>query len=528
MPELDQTEKFPDMAVLQAVTLDRHFPPIDRFLAGEPVNYYYFGFLFFSPLLQLLHIPLEWGFNVSLILLFSMLAAGAYALARELGGNRVAAFLSGLVLTFGSNWKWIHQVIQKGKPFSWWDSSRVIPGTINEFPFFSYLLGDLHAHYIEIPWLTLSFFLLCSLRWECQQARPDRMRRFILALLCSVGIGVHYPLNPWAVPFLSLLSLLLLGKWPLVLFLVGVGSYLVFLPYWIHYVPPVSSIAWVGWGNQSSPIHFFLHWAPFFVPLLLASPHLFRERFQPLKWSVETRLLALSLLLIASCEVIYLRDSFAGGEFFRMNTVFKFYFISWWGLAISVPLLLSKTMKSKFLVGVVAASLVYPILGTRSRLGGKIPTPTLDGMAYWSQALPGEREAVQWLRSHTDPSDVIWEAAGPPYGHYGRFAAFSGRPTILSWSNHQWQWRRNGHQETEKRELAMKLAYSTPTLAALSEVTRRYHVRWIVIGSLEQKDYPRPFLDLLTQLSVAYRSETTTIYRAPLPTAERDTMNKSE
>src|SRR5262249_22479505 len=41
----------------------------------------------------------------------------------------------------------------------WWRSSRVIPNIppdgITEFPYFSFLLGDLHPHYMAIPFVLL-------------------------------------------------------------------------------------------------------------------------------------------------------------------------------------------------------------------------------------------------------------------------------------------------------------------------------------------------------------------------------------
>jgi YYY domain-containing protein len=44
----------------------------------------------------------------------------------------------------------------------WWQATRVIDGTIAEFPFFSFLLGDLHPHVMAIPLVLLAIALAMS------------------------------------------------------------------------------------------------------------------------------------------------------------------------------------------------------------------------------------------------------------------------------------------------------------------------------------------------------------------------------
>ena len=43
-------------------------------------------------------------------------------------------------------------------PFDFWRSSRMMPGTINitEFPYFTFLFADLHAHLIALPFTILA------------------------------------------------------------------------------------------------------------------------------------------------------------------------------------------------------------------------------------------------------------------------------------------------------------------------------------------------------------------------------------
>lgn len=109
----------------------------------------------------------------------------------------------------------------------------------------------------------------------------------------------------------------------------------------------------------------------------------------------------------------------------------------------------------------LAAGLLYPYAAMRERTGnwGAAPRPgfaqqtprTLDALAYLSYAelpggaRPGERDAVEWLRVHVPRGELILEAPPTPtqgaYCAVGRFAAASGVPTLLGWSNHQRMWR---------------------------------------------------------------------------------------
>jgi uncharacterized membrane protein len=45
-------------------------------------------------------------------------------------------------------------------PYNYWDPSRVIPDTINEFPYWSFLFADLHPHMIGL--IGVSSSLTCT------------------------------------------------------------------------------------------------------------------------------------------------------------------------------------------------------------------------------------------------------------------------------------------------------------------------------------------------------------------------------
>lgn len=87
--------------------------------------------------------------------------------------------------------------------FNYWTSSRVIPNTINEFPFFSFLHGDVHAHMISIAFQLLIILLLLNVM---KSGAPGIASILTLAL----SIGFLYPLNTWDYPVYLFLAVFVL------------------------------------------------------------------------------------------------------------------------------------------------------------------------------------------------------------------------------------------------------------------------------------------------------------------------------
>ena len=71
------------------------------------------------------------------------------------GGPVVAGLVAAALVTILGNLAGVRDVAARRRPAEatthWFDPSRVIPDTINEFPSFSFMLGDLHAHVLALP-----------------------------------------------------------------------------------------------------------------------------------------------------------------------------------------------------------------------------------------------------------------------------------------------------------------------------------------------------------------------------------------
>ena len=137
--------------------------------------------------------------------------------------------------------------------YDWWSPSRVIAGTANEFPFFSFLLGDLHAHVMVTP------FALCRRRVRdpagaprtarASRARADAARAAEL-LLAALVLGALYATNSFDFPTAVAIGLGALLVWALeapgrcaarrsgALGWVAARGASSTCPFWRHFSPP--------------------------------------------------------------------------------------------------------------------------------------------------------------------------------------------------------------------------------------------------------------------------------------------------
>ena len=178
-------EKFMDLALLNSCISTPVLPPPDPWYYTGPINYYYGGYLIFGMVAKMTGAVPEVAYNLSLGLIFAMICQLVYALGLE-GCRRIPWALATVVaVAWMSNLAPLihHMASLAGAPHGaaglnayLWSPSRVIRDrladgtfgeTINEFPFFSFLVGDLHPHFMAIPFVLLFLlFLWRFARWS--------------------------------------------------------------------------------------------------------------------------------------------------------------------------------------------------------------------------------------------------------------------------------------------------------------------------------------------------------------------------
>ncbi len=188
-------ERLRDYALLAGVI----HSPIDAqepWLAGAPLNYYLYWYRFGHFLHTVFKLPVWEVYHQLQSFTFALLATSVFMLLRSVARLPVWAAMGGaLALTIGSNYEGVQHFITAND--YWWGPSRVIPGAINEFPAWSFLLGDVHPHYLN---LGLPPFLLLVFLRSMQSKRSWAERLSIAGVILFVGTLWIYNSNAWEVP----------------------------------------------------------------------------------------------------------------------------------------------------------------------------------------------------------------------------------------------------------------------------------------------------------------------------------------
>ncbi len=204
-PDISGTENFMDLAFLNSISRASSFPPYDPWLAGPEyyISYYYLGYLLMSILIKISGAAPAVSYNLSLGLLFALSGTTLFGLVYNLTRQRLAG-LGGwaTVFIFGTPagfLQWFRT--GSGENFNWFAPTRVIPNTINEFPFFSFLLGDIHPHMFSIPYVMISLGLaLNHLKANDNQILLRHGGSVGRYLLWGLVIGALGFINSWDLP----------------------------------------------------------------------------------------------------------------------------------------------------------------------------------------------------------------------------------------------------------------------------------------------------------------------------------------
>jgi len=451
-PELTSTEKPMELTFINGILRSPTFPPQDPWLSGYAISYYYFGYVMTAMLARLAGINGSTAHNLMTSLIFALAAIGSFGILYNLLSqssfvNRKSAilnsFLAPLFLLLISNFEALLEVLyQLGlfwtkdpvtgnltsnfwtwldmkelsqpptQPFGfmpdrylwWWRASRVIQDydmtggfreVIDEFPFFSFLLGDLHPHVLAIPFGLLAISVALNLflgGWRGEinlfGARLDiSYEGFLFSALVLGGLAF---LNTWDIlvaaalivsayvflraredgwNWLRLEDVFLLGL-PL-----GIVSLLLYFPFYLGFSSQAGGIL-PNFMYPTRGAHLWVMWGTLLIPIFAFLIYRFRKNGDAVKpnWKLGFPLgLGITLLLFAAAFLLGWIGSFLESDF--VNS-----FLASQGMTASQYIGATLARRLSYigslitLLAVLIPSLAFLFPKTESAIGGIEPT----------------------------------------------------------------------------------------------------------------------------------------------------------
>jgi hypothetical protein len=210
-PAIFWGEKPMDFAILNACLRATAMPPADPWFAGEPLNYFYFGHALTAFFAEITGVPAEFAFNLAVATVAGLLAVAVYLFAHQVTGHAAVGLFATALVVFVGNLAGPRRLFAQGGGLDFdyfWATSRVIDGTINEYPFWSFVFADLHAHVLAMPFEAALLYL--GAIWIAPARSMTWRDSVALAGLIAWFSGTVAVTSSWSVPTVACVQV---GPW---------------------------------------------------------------------------------------------------------------------------------------------------------------------------------------------------------------------------------------------------------------------------------------------------------------------------
>ncbi|KKR14110.1 MAG: YYY membrane protein [Candidatus Woesebacteria bacterium GW2011_GWA1_39_21b] len=547
-PDINGLEKFMDFGFINSILRSEYLPPTDMWFAGKPINYYWFGHLWVAVATKLSQIPSAITYNLMLATILGLTLNGAFSISSTLVKNArikikrrsllAAGIISAILLTFAGNFHTPIYLLKEGGDKYWYpDATRFIgynpetnDKTIHEFPIYSFVVSDLHAHLINLPFVLLYIGLLLRYILLAKRSLIDFIPLgFILGVMfmTSAWDFGNYALTTGGVIILSTLKRK--GLNPSSIFEFGVSSasivligLTITLPFLLNFESIAQGIAFV---KARTPIwQLGVLWG-FPGVLTLIYGVVLSKKWPGLKRSdlFVAGLLITSWVLIFLPEIIYVKDIYIASHH-RANTMFKLTYQAFVMSYLTTGYIVVRSIKSLrkffprlllslFYLLIFASILRYPFIATKSYYADLKTYRGLSGENWLKTQNPDILEVIIFLRENVKGQPVILEAPGDSYTEFNVVSSYTGLPTVSGWFVHEWLWR--GTSEIPQARVAdITQIYTSENIEITKSFLKKYKVSYVVVGNFEREKYPNLVEEKFAKLGkIDFSSGNTRIYQ---------------
>ena len=566
------TEKFMDYGFMEAMMRSKTLPATDLWYSQCKINYYNGGQYFAVFLTKLSGAKVELTYNLMRTFVAGLAFAMPFSLVHQMVTDRlgktrsrwkkalpsVTGILAGISVSIAGNMHYVvyGQIIPfirkvKGEEVSsYWfpDATRYIgfnpdveDKTIHEFPCYSFVLGDLHAHVVDIMFVLLLLGLLYAwmkkvrtteLSGESMSRREFWKKQLLMPQLLATGalLGMFHWTNYWdfviyfvvtcgAALFMNIIGQKGKIRWALGVTAAQAAEILILatviiMPFTLQFDTSnmVQGIALAQ--HHSLPHQLLVLWGLpgiltilFVVSLLIEKLrgaeqkslyHLLTSIRLPDLFAVLMGLCAIGLVLIP--ELVYVRDIYENGNA-RANTMFKLTYQAYimFGMTMIYAIFRLLVIGKNKILKVLAFIGLFLFVWTCGYFGNSVHSwfgevwkssqyKGLNATAFLETDFPEDVNGIRWLKENISDAPVVLEANGDSYSEYERVSAMTGLPTIMGWYVHEWLWRGNLSDLNAKIEEIQEI-YTSTDETRVKELLEEYNVSYIFVGSCERNKY---------------------------------------
>ena len=566
------TEKFMDYGFMEAMMRSKTLPATDLWYSQGKINYYYGGQYFAVFLTKLSGAKVELTYNLMRTFVAGLAFAMPFSLVHQMVTDRlgktgsrwkkalpsVTGILAGISVSIAGNMHYVvyGQIIPfirklKGEEVSsYWfpDATRYIgfnpdveDKTIHEFPCYSFVLGDLHAHVVDIMFVLLLLGLLYAwmkkvrtteLSGESMSRKQFWKKQLLMPQLLAAGalLGMFHWTNYWdfviyfVVTCGAALFMNIIGQKGKIRWALGVTAaqaaeililaMVIILPFTLQFDTSNMVQGIAPAQHHSLPHQLLVLWGLpgiltilFVVSLLVEKLrgaeqkslyHLLTSIRLPDLFAVLMGLCAIGLVLIP--ELVYVRDIYENGNA-RANTMFKLTYQAYimFGMTMIYAIFRLLVIGKNKILKVLAFIGLFFFVWTCGYFGnsvhswfGEVWKPSqykgLNATAFLETDFPEDVNGIRWLKENISDAPVVLEANGDSYSEYERVSAMTGLSTIMGWYVHEWLWRGDLADLNAKIE-EIKEIYTSTDETRVKELLENYNVSYIFVGSCERNKY---------------------------------------
>jgi uncharacterized membrane protein len=282
--------------------------------------------------------------------------------------------------------------------------------------------------------------------------------------------------------------------------LIAAISFILFVPFYLTFKPAVMGVMFTY--PLIEPLAMLRMFGLFAVTSLPATIILYFKKDKTHDQLLHSLLFSYGIFLALVPVTFVVKDIYFiyNPEYFRANTIFKFWYQSWILLGVSSPFLFLQSLelfKNKKLIKLIylsvvaiftAGSLYYSYYSVKYLVGETYLNKGLEGTYYLSDERPDNTQFISWLEANTAGQPVLLASEGESYTTDSAISAYTGLPTVLGWRDHELGWR-NNWPEIESRIADITTMYTSSDPVRIKELVEKYQVRYAVITEREYEKY---------------------------------------